>query len=271
MALYTFRSIFISDLHLGTKNLQSQKLLDFLSYTESEYLYLVGDILDLLQAQKKWYWPEINDRIIKKIFEKADNGTKVYYIPGNHDHMLRRFDGQTINGIVIAEQIVHETADGCRYLVIHGDKFDPVVQKSPWLANIGSSAYELLLTVNRWANLARRAMGKEYKSLSAWVKHQVKVAVNYMGGFENAVVMETCNHEVDGLICGHIHRASIRDMGNVLYTNSGDWVESCTALAENREGRLGIVEWLREQPLAEHKPSGKYEDLCRDRCLASSN
>jgi UDP-2,3-diacylglucosamine pyrophosphatase LpxH len=266
-----FRSIFISDLHLGTKNLQSQKLLEFLSSNESEYLYLVGDILDLLQVQKKWYWPEINDRIVNTIFKKASNGTKVFYIPGNHDHMLRRFDGHNFNGVVIAGQIIHETADGCRYLVIHGDKFDPVVQKSPWLASLGSSAYELLLTVNRWTNLFRKAAGKEYKSFSAWLKHQVKVAVNFMGGFEEMVVRETDDYKVDGLICGHIHRASIRQIGKVLYTNSGDWVESCTALAENHEGCLGIIQWSKERPLMEQAAISEYENLYRNRRLASSN
>jgi UDP-2,3-diacylglucosamine pyrophosphatase LpxH len=271
MAGYHFRSIFISDFHLGIKNLQSQKLLDFLLCTESEYLYLVGDIFDLLQAQKKWHWPVINDEIVHTVFEKACNGTKVYYIPGNHDHMLGRFDGYTFNGIVIARQVVHETAEGRRYLVTHGDKFDPVVQKIPWLASIGSSAYELLLKINPWTNFTKRDTGRKKKSLSAWLKHQVKTAVNFFGKFEEMVTRETSEYEVDGLICGHIHHASIREIGKALYANSGDWVESCTALAENHAGHLGIVEWLNEQPLAEQVTAGEYENLYRDRCLASSN
>ena len=153
-----FRSIWISDLHLGTRNLQSEQLLDFLQKTESEYLYLVGDILDLLQARRKWYWPRINDRIVQAVLDKAKNGTRVVYIPGNHDHVLRRFYGMVFNNVRISNKVVHETADGRRYLVIHGDKFDPVVQNSPWLATIGSMLYNLALTLNRFCNLGRRRM-----------------------------------------------------------------------------------------------------------------
>ena len=149
MTPYHFRSLFVSDFHLGTKNLNSKKLLDFLLHTESKYLYLVGDIFNLLQAQKKWYWPEINNRIVDAIFAKAGSGTRVFYIPGNHDRILRKFSGNTINSIKIVNHAIHRTADGRKYLVIHGDKFDPVVKKSPWLAGLGSSAYEKLLVVNR--------------------------------------------------------------------------------------------------------------------------
>lgn len=271
MTPYHFRSIFVSDFHLGTKNLHSKQLLQFLTHTESDYLYLVGDIFDLLHARKRWYWPEINDRIVEVIFQKAGNGTKVYYIPGNHDHIMRKFHGNIINHIRIANQVIHETADGRRYLVLHGDKFDPVIQKSPWLADFGSSAYETLLVVNRWVNLARKAMGREYKSLSAWLKHQVKIVVNYMGSFEEVVVREADECGVDGLICGHIHRAGVRKIGNVLYTNSGDWVESCTALAENHDGYLGVIEWQKDHRIQDLRMTGKYEDLYRDRCLASPN
>lgn len=246
-----FRTIWISDLHLGTRNLQSEKLLDFLLQTESEFLYLVGDIFDLVQARSQWYWPEINDHIVQAILDKAEKGTKVFYLPGNHDHMLRKYNGTSINKIRIVNNAVHQTADGRSYLVLHGDAFDPVVQNIPWLANIGSRAYVMLLMVNRWFNLGRHAMGREYHSISAWMKNQVKIVVNYMGRFEEVVVQEVREHKVDGLICGHIHRASIREIDNILYTNSGDWVESCTALAENAEGRLGIIEWLNQQPLKE--------------------
>ncbi|WP_028581324.1 UDP-2,3-diacylglucosamine diphosphatase [Desulfogranum japonicum] len=271
MSQLYFRSIWISDIHLGTRNLQSRQLLNFLQRTESEYLYLVGDIVDLLQAQKKWHWPQINDRIIQAVFEKAAGGTKVYYIPGNHDHVLRKFSGNVINHIHIENEVVHETANGQRYLILHGDKFDPVIQNSPWLANIGATAYNMLLVVNRWLNLGRRAVGKDYKSISAWLKHQVKIVVNYMGKYEEVVALEIAKHEVDGLICGHIHKAGIREIGSALYNNSGDWVESCTALAENMEGRLGIIEWQNENPLEEYIFTEEYETVYRNRCLASSN
>ena len=266
-----FRSIWISDLHLGTRNLQSEKLLDFLLQTESEFLYLVGDIFDLVQARKGWHWPQINDRIVQAILDKAANGTQVFYIPGNHDHMLRRFNGGLIRNIRIENSVIHETADGRRYLVLHGDKFDPVVQRIPWLASIGSTLYEAVLMLNRWFNFGRRSVGREYRSVSSWLKHQIKIVVNYMGRFEEVVANEAAGSKVDGLICGHIHRAGIREIGSVLYTNTGDWVESCTALAENHAGRLGIIEWRNQQPLQEAVRVRAYEDLYRNRCLASPN
>ena len=176
-----------------------------------------------------------------------------------------------INNIEIRNSIIHETADGRRYLVLHGDKFDPVVQHSPWLASIGSTAYEILLVCNRWFNIGRRSVGKDYRSLSAWIKHQVKIAVNYMSRFEDVVVQEGLTNDVDGLICGHIHEAGIREIENLLYTNSGDWVESCTALAENHAGRLGIIEWRNQQPQEATLAVKTYEDLYRNRCLASPN
>jgi len=243
MSSFTFRSIWISDVHLGTRNLQSKQLLDFLVHTESEHLYLVGDILDLLQARRKWHWPPINDQIIHAVFEKARKGTKVFYIPGNHDHLLRAFDGNTLNNITIINRVIHETADGRRYLVLHGDKFDCVIQNSPWLATLGSMVYESLLVLNRVVNGVRTGLGFEYRSLSAWLKQQVKSVVNYIGSFEEVIVREVEENQVDGLICGHIHQAAVKTIGQVLYTNSGDWVESCTAIAETFEGNFELIKW----------------------------
>jgi UDP-2,3-diacylglucosamine pyrophosphatase LpxH len=271
MPPYTFRSIWISDLHLGTGSLHNEKLLDFLSQTESQFLYLVGDIFDLLQAQKKWHWPAINDRIVQAILAKAASGTEVVYIPGNHDHVLRKFHGCTFNNIRIQNSVIHQTADGHRYLVLHGDQFDPVVRHCPWLASTGSTAYSLLLRCNRWFKVRRHAVRGEYRSLSSWLKHQAKRAVNFIGRFDEVVAREAAAHRVDGLICGHIHRAGIREIDAVLYTNAGDWVESCTALAENHCGRLGVIEWRNQQPLREAAAVKSYEDLYRNRCLASPN
>ncbi len=264
-----FRSIWISDLHLGSKNLQTEQLLDFLSQTESEFLYLVGDIIDLLQAQKKWHWPVINDRIVHAVFEKAKNGTKVMYIPGNHDHALRKLNGSVINNIHLMNSVVHETIDGHRYLVMHGDAFDPVIRSSPRLASFGSSAYDLVRGLGRVFNKGKQ--GKENRSLSAWLKNQVKIAVNFLGNFEHSVMQEAAEHGVEGLICGHIHRAGIREIEHILYTNTGDWVESCTALAENHAGRLGIVEWRNQPPQPEAIAAKTYENMYSNRCLASSN
>lgn len=271
MAPQKFRSLWISDLHLGTRNLQTEKLLDFLLQNDSDYLYLVGDIFDLLQAQKRWYWPMINNQIVQTILAKAAAGTQVVYIPGNHDHMLRKFNGCTFNNIRILNSAVHETAEGRRYLIIHGDKFDPIVQHSPWLASLGSTAYETLLVLNRWFNFGRRSVNRKHHTLSSWVKHQVKIAVNYMGRFEEVVAREAATTKVDGLICGHIHRAGIRQIDKVLYTNAGDWVESCTALAENQFGQLGVIEWHNQQPLHAAVAGQLYENLYRNRCLASTN
>jgi len=266
-----FRSIWISDLHLGTPNLENEQLLDFLQQSESEFLYLVGDIFDLLQAQKKWHWPEVNEQIVETIVNKAAHGTKVFYLPGNHDHILRLFSGSTFNNIRIQDQVIHETVDGRRYLVLHGDTFDPVVQHCPWLASIGSTLYEIMLIINSRLNRKRRRPKGNHWSISAWMKHRVKNAVNILGRFDTMIVRKAAQHGVDGLICGHIHRAGIREVDNMLYTNAGDWVESCTALAENHSGQLGIVEWRNQSPLEEAVTVSSYEDLYRNRCLASPN
>lgn len=271
MAPFYFRSIWISDVHLGTRSLQSKQLLDFLQNTESEFLYLVGDILDLLQARRSWHWPKINDRIIQAIFDKARNGTKVFYIPGNHDHLLRNFNGNTINNIQILNKAIHQTANGRKYLVLHGDKFDCVIQHSPWLANIGSIAYDILLILNRWVNSLRVNFGLEYRSFSAWLKHQVKIVVNYIGSFEEIVAREVEENNVDGLICGHIHQATVKNIGDILYSNSGDWVESCTALAENQEGTLGVIEWAGRNQIKDALIHERTKNMYRNRCLASSN
>lgn len=272
MRQMSFRSIWISDTHLGGRNLQSNKLLKFLQTTESEYLYLVGDIFDLWKLKQRWHWPSVNDQIIAEVLGKARNGTRVYYIPGNHDAMLRSYCGLTVNGINIVDQVVHEAVNGSKYLVLHGDQFDCVVQKQAWLARLGSVLYDWLLVLNRWYNRLRRLLRRPYHSISTAIKQRVKKAVNYIGEFESAIVNEARRHQVSGLICGHIHHAAIRNFGEILYSNSGDWVESCTALVENQEGMLGIVNYLdpafspKLQQLRTHN-----EDSYRNRCLAPSN
>jgi len=267
-----FRSLWVSDTHLGGRNLKSKQLYQFLKKTESDNLYLVGDIFDLWKLRKNWFWPEINDRIVNLILKKAENGTNVYYLPGNHDDIVRKYAGTTFHGIHICEELVHTAADGRRYLVMHGDKFDCVVQNSEWLANIGSVLYDSLLVINRWYNRYRSYRGREYFSISAWLKHKCKGAVNYMGDFEEVLVREIRSKSVDGLICGHIHHASIKAIGDFLYSNSGDWVESCTALAENNNGTLGIIQWIEQNPIKELAMDIQYEqNRYRDRCLAPTN
>ena len=238
-----FRSIWISDTHLGGKNIQSRQLLEFLSSTESDYLYLVGDVVDLQQLARKWYWPEINNRIVRLVMSKAKNGTRVFYLPGNHDAALRNYCGSTFNNICIRNEVIHTTADGRKFLILHGDKFDCVIQNSPWLAYVGGKLYERLLGLNRRFNKLRSFFGKEYFSISAYLKHKCKKAVNYIGDFEKHLITEIRKNHVDGIVCGHIHHASIKKMGKSLYSNSGDWVESCTALVEHTDGRLEVIEW----------------------------
>lgn len=267
-----FRSIWISDTHLGGKNLRSEELYQFLQATESEYLYLVGDIVDFLKLKRHWYWPEINNRIIKLILEKAGNGTKVFYLPGNHDDHLRTYCGKTINNISFVSEIVHTSVCGDRFLVMHGDKFDCVVQNNRWLTDIGSILYEGLLKANHVYNRIRMARGRSYISISAWLKQQCKLAVNYIGNFEDTLYTEIKNKQVDGIICGHIHHAAIRNLDRYLYSNCGDWVENCTALAENRHGTIGIIEWSRQQPDQLSAPDKSHEqNSLGDRCLAPTN
>ncbi len=267
-----FRTIWISDTHLGGKNLKSEKLYNFLQHTESESLYLVGDIVDLWALKRSWYWPSINDQIMDLIFQKAKNGTRVIYLPGNHDDALRRYIGSTFNGVEVHNEIVHYTKDGSKYLVLHGDKFDNVVQEKEWLANIGSCLYDILLVINRFYNRYRTIMGKDYFSISSYLKQKCKKVVNYMGNYEDVLIKELQQQKVDGIVCGHIHHATIKSVENFLYTNSGDWVESCTALAENHNGTMGIIQWVEQNPVTETMGSKEHEtNLYNNRCLAPTN
>jgi len=239
-----FRTIWISDIHLGTRGCQAELLLDFLKHTESDTLYLVGDIIDGWRLKKSWYWAQSHNDVIQKVLRKARKGTRVIYVPGNHDEALRDYVPIQLGGVQVADEPVHETADGRRFLVIHGDQFDAVVRYAKWLAFLGDYAYNAALTINVWFNAVRRKLGLPYWSLSAFLKQKVKNAVEYVGRFEAAVAEEARRRAVDGVICGHIHKAEIRDFDGVLYCNDGDWVESCTALVEHADGRLAIVDWL---------------------------
>jgi UDP-2,3-diacylglucosamine pyrophosphatase LpxH len=239
-----FRAIWISDVHLGTRGCQAELLLDFLKHTESDTLYLVGDIIDGWRLKKSWYWAQSHNDVIQKVLRKARKGTKVIYVPGNHDEALRDYVPIQLGGVQVADEPVHVTADGRRFLVIHGDQFDAVVRYAKWLAFLGDYAYNAALTINVWFNVVRRRLGLPYWSLSAFLKQKVKNAVEYVGRFEAAVAEEARRRKVDGVICGHIHNAEIRDFDGVLYCNDGDWVESCTALVEHADGRLEIVDWL---------------------------
>lgn len=239
-----YRSIFVSDVHLGTRGCKADFFLEFLKQNESEYLYLVGDIVDGWRLRRSWYWPQPHNDIIQKILRRARKGAKVYYLPGNHDEAARGFLGLQFGGVTVVDELVHETADGRRFLVIHGDQFDAVVKYAKWLALIGDHAYVILLWINTWLNYVRRKLGFTYWSISAYLKHKAKSAVEYIGNYESALAEEARRRQVDGVICGHIHHAEMRDMEGVLYCNDGDWVESCTALVEHETGELEIINWI---------------------------
>ncbi len=239
-----YRAIWLSDIHLGTRGCKAEFLLDFLKHNESEYLYLVGDIIDGWRLKKVWQWASTHNDVVQKILRKARKGTRVVYVPGNHDEALRDYTELHFGGIYVTDEIVHQTADGRQFLVLHGDQFDGVVKYAKWLALLGDWAYEMALSLNHGFNIIRRRLGYPYWSLSAYLKHKVKNAVNFIGEFEHTVADEARRRGVDGVICGHIHNAEIRYIGDVLYCNDGDWVESCTALVEHLDGQLGIVHWM---------------------------
>ncbi len=242
-----FRALFISDIHLGARGAQAGKLLDFLRRHDADTIYLVGDIIDGWALKSSWYWPQSHNDIVQKMLRKARKGTRIVYIPGNHDEFLRSFYGIHAGGIEIVEQAIHESANGSRYLVIHGDIFDLVVQNARWLAHLGDKAYGFAIRLNRLVNAGRRLFGFPYWSLSQWAKLKVKNAVNYIGAFEATLAGEARRHGTDGVICGHIHYATIRDEHGIRYMNCGDWVESCTALAEHDDGSFEILTWAGSQ------------------------
>jgi len=236
-----YRAIWISDTHLGTKGCKAAHLLEFLRTHESEYLYLVGDIIDGWQIRRSWYWHQSHNDVVQKILRKARKGTRVVYIPGNHDEAMRQFVGLELGRIAVEHEAVHTMLDGRRLLVTHGDLFDGVVQQAKWLAHLGDTLYTFILGLNRHFNHLRQRLGMPYWSLSQYLKHQVKNAVSYISDFERALAHEAKRRGFDGVVCGHIHKAEMRHIDGVLYANDGDWVESLTALAETYAGDLTIL------------------------------
>jgi len=240
------RTVFISDVHLGTRGCNAALLLDFLASVECETLYLVGDIVDGWRLRKGWYWPDEHNEVVRRVLKMAHRGTRVVLIAGNHDEMLRPYAGMEFGGVELALEAIHETADGRRLLVTHGDGFDGVVLYARWLAFLGDKAYSLLLRANGWFNVVRRHLKMPYWSLSAYLKKRVKNAVQFVCDYEEAVAHAARDMGVDGVVCGHIHCAEIRQIGDVTYYNDGDWVESCTALIEERDGSMAILDWAEE-------------------------
>ncbi|MFT3989530.1 UDP-2,3-diacylglucosamine diphosphatase [Aestuariivirga sp.] len=238
-----YRAIFISDIHMGTRRAKTEALLEFLRVTESEQLYIVGDLVDNWALRKAWHWDQLHNDLIQKLLRKARKGTRLIYIPGNHDENFRDFVNLRFGRVAVLEEAVHVGANGKRYLVLHGDKFDGVVCFAPWLARLGDQAYEFSMTLNGAVNRVRRFFRLPYWSLSAYLKNRVKKAVEFISRFEEAVVREARQRRCEGVICGHIHTPDDRMIDGIHYLNDGDWVESCTALVEHFDGTFEILDW----------------------------
>ena len=245
-----YKAVFISDVHLGTPGCQAHALLEFLKRDTCDQLYLIGDIIDGWALRRRWYWPQAHNDVIQKLLRKARKGCQVIYVPGNHDEFARQFVNHQFGGIEVLEEAVHVTVDGRKLWIVHGDYFDAVIHCAKWLAYLGDHAYELALKLNRYLNHARARLGMPYWSLSAYLKLRVKKALNYVTDFERAVAHEARRQGYQGVVCGHIHHAEIREIDGITYCNDGDWVESMSALVEHEDGRLELLFWPRIQPVS---------------------
>ena len=239
-----YRAIFISDVHLGTRACRADMLLDFLRHNEADVVYLVGDIIDFWRIRRSVIWPQSHNDVLKKLLRKARKGSRLVFIPGNHDEALRDYAGSRFGAIEIERQTIHVRADGRRYLVTHGDEFDVVVRYAKWLAFLGDRGYEFALWLNRPLNALRSIAGLGYWSLSGYLKYRVKSAVNFIGEYERNLAEQARRENVDGVICGHIHHAASHDIDGIHYVNTGDWVESCTAIVEDHDGNFELIRWM---------------------------
>lgn len=243
-----YRTLWLSDTHLGWRNSQAKALLAFLDRVEADTIYLVGDIIDFWKLRRRWYWPELHTEVVQKILAKAKSGSQVVYLPGNHDEALRDFLGIKFGDIEIQDRVIHHCADGKRLLVLHGDQFDGVIKHAKWLAYLGDYAYSTALFLNQIVNYTRRKMGFTYWSLSAYLKNTVKKAVAHLSQYRELLIHAAREAQVDGVVCGHVHHAEIALINGVTYYNDGDWVESCTALVEHFDGSMEI---LHHHPLSQ--------------------
>jgi len=261
------RTIFISDVHLGTRGCKADALADFLARNSCHTLFLIGDIVDGWRLKRRWFWPEAHSRVLREILHKVDTGTRVIYVPGNHDEAFRDYWGRNIAGVEVMREAIHQTADGKRLLVVHGDQFDGVIACAKWLAHLGDWAYTLALQLNEAFSAVRRDLGLPYWSLSAYLKQKVKNAVEYVCRFQDAVAREARTRGFDGVVCGHIHHAAIERIEGILYLNDGDWVESCTALVEDAGGTLEILRW---PAFGDSQESGLFTELAGEIAAAAA-
>jgi UDP-2,3-diacylglucosamine pyrophosphatase LpxH len=239
-----YRTLFLSDVHLGTRNCQAEALCRFLDQVDAETIYLVGDIVDFWRIKRGAVWTPSQKEVLHRLLMKERSGARLVFIPGNHDDELRVYCGMRFGNVEIERDTMYETASGRRYVVMHGDEFDLVVNHARWLAFLGDRGYQLALWSNWPINFVRRRFGLGYWSLSAYLKSRVKSAVNFIGDFERSLSDEAKRRQADGVICGHIHKAASKPMGDIHYVNIGDWVESCTAVIENDDGELEVINWL---------------------------
>lgn len=252
-----FRTIWISDIHLGTKGCNAELLIDFLDHTDSETMYLVGDIIDGWRLKKKFYWPPAHNDIVWRILKRAKRGTRIVYIPGNHDEMVRPFSGMNFGGVEIARAAFHDTADGRRLMVLHGDEFDTIMLAHRWLAFVGDALYHVMMEINGMVGKVRKWLGMPYWSISKAAKHKVKNAVEFISKYEEVVARAAAERGVDGVVCGHIHTAEMRDFDGISYYNDGDWVEGCNALVEHFDGTMEILNWPEEMARRESQDAGE--------------
>jgi UDP-2,3-diacylglucosamine pyrophosphatase LpxH len=264
------RSIFLSDIHLGTRACQADRLLDLLREYDSDHLFLVGDIVDLWAMSRGLYWSAAQNTVVQKVLRRARHGAKVVFVPGNHDEALRDYVGSSFGDIRVVREHVHTAADGKRYVLLHGDEFDQVTRHHRWVAILGDVSYNALVRVNLSLSLVRRTLGiAGYWSLAGFAKRKVKSAVSFIYNFEEAVVRNVKRLGLDGVICGHIHCASIKQIGSVTYINCGDWVDSCTAIVEHHDGRMELVDWGHaaapptSRPVAEALPAAAARSSAR--------
>ena len=252
MSTRRVRSIFLSDIHLGTRACQAERLLAFLRVYEAEQVYLLGDIIDFWSLARGIYWPAPHNTFVQKMLKRARHEVKVVLVPGNHDEALREYVGSEFGDIRVVREAVHTAADGRRYLLIHGDEFDQITRYHRWVALLGDFAYDRLLRLNGSLSWARRRLRlRGYWSLAGYAKRKVKSALEFVYGFEESVAHHVRQLGLDGVVCGHIHSAAIKDIGGIRYINCGDWVDSCTAVVEHEDGRMELVRWQESELLGE--------------------
>ncbi|MEZ7278620.1 UDP-2,3-diacylglucosamine diphosphatase [Pseudoalteromonas sp. 68 DY56-GL68] len=242
-----YPAVWISDVHLGYKDCQAQYLLDFLNAIECDVLYLVGDIVDLWSMKRQFFWHPSHYDVLALIQQKAKDGTRVIYIPGNHDETFRQYVDESLFGIEVHQQYIHTTKANKRFLLLHGDDFDSATRYNKLISIAGDAGYDLLLFLNRWTNRIRRLFGGHYWSLASWIKARVHKAREAIDAFEKAAIHEAKKQGVDGIICGHIHHPAVKVVDGILYCNDGDWIENCTALVENDCGRIELLHWSETQ------------------------